>query len=446
MSLQLRHRAFLLCPEMFEDPRLPSLRSSRPNRQLMFEALADPRHGLCERTDITVMSNEPTSVVKPRLEQWFASASSDEVLVLYYTGHGLAGDDGELHLATATANEHGSLAVTGDELAAWIGGCRARQVYVIVDASHAGAQDVRTDGRVFQMLSGGDSVVGDSPAGQPSPFTARIASWFDSTFQPTLAGLFASMQPGDGDTVDPTVPMAQVVTEPAVAATAATAAVAPVAIAPELAATPPWGAPVAESVRRRRRRWNVAGWAAVVIVVVAGGAVLTRCRDDGSKEAVSTTPTTPTTVAPTDSAPPTTTLPITTPPTVEPTTIAPTTEVPAATTTEVASEAPAATEAGAPAQIELGIPGHPMASPPCTGGWIAQLASVDSTSEFTKASVTELLGTSGSSYTYAPDSCSTFDKGGRWYVVYLGPFATKDDAAAACKASGDEDCFARQLQ
>lgn len=193
MSMQLRHRAFLLCPEMFEDPRLASLRSSRPNRQLMFDALADERYALCDRSDITVMSNEPNSVVQPRLEHWFASATDDEVLVFYYSGHGLAAPDEELRLATATASKHGSHAVSGSELGAWMKGCRARQIYVIVDASHTGPQDVRSDGRVFQIIGSGDGVVGNSPLGEPSPFTRRLAAYFETSPAPSLAGLFQTL-------------------------------------------------------------------------------------------------------------------------------------------------------------------------------------------------------------------------------------------------------------
>lgn len=528
-STHSRHQAFLLCPEMFEDPRLASLRSSRPNRQLMFDVLTDEWTGLCERSDVTVMSNEPTSVVKPRLEHWFASAAANDVLILYYSGHGLAGADGELRLATATAGEHGSHAVSGGELAGWIAACRAREVWVIVDASPAGAPDVRTDGRVFQVIGSGDGVVADAPAGEPSAFTRRIAAWFESRPDPTLAGLFAALQrpggidpgaqPGGTDTADrpggigtgsqpggidpgsqrggmdaggqrtgtdtggrpsdewlagwPTEPLVDPAPLPVIVSVTDGPALAPqvsampahVSATPATgSATPPMGSatpptegpwpqrplPLVRPAPRRPGRW-VAGAAAVVLLVAGGAGVLTRCDGDddetgstvaSSSVAPSSAATASTSIAP-STAPPATTVAA-----VETTVVAPeTTEpVPVPTTTVVASAAPTTTTPPGPATIELGIPGHPLASPACTGGWIAQLASVDSTSEFAKASVTELLEAAGASYTYAPDSCSTFDRGGNWYVIYLGPFSTRDDAVAACEASGDEDCFARQLE
>ena len=483
MSTHVPHRAFLLCPGMFEDPRLRSLRSSRPNRDRMFETLADERHGLCERTDITVMSNEPHSAVKPRLEQWFASATSDETLVFYYSGHGLASPDAELRLATATAGEHGSHAIAGSELAAWISTSRARQLFVIVDAVHAGPQDVRTDGRVYQLIGSGDSVDVDAPAGQASAFTEWIAAWFATSPAPTLVGLFEALH---GPQPLQIVPQ-----------TSEPIAAAPVVVAPsdetirvDLAPTPPQGAPaptvapratmpatampttamptpamprtaaaapppvfLAAPADRRKRGWMVAASAVLLVAGVAGA--LTRC--GGDEEADSPTPTstavatTPTTTVDTASVPTSVALPgagTTVAVSVETTSVpADVTTLPA--TTAVASAAPitaAPTTVAAPGTVELGIPNHPLAKPACTGGWIAQLASVDATSEYARASVEDLLGTTGSSYTYAPESCSTFDKGGNWYVVYLGPFATKADAQAACKAAADEDCFPRQLQ
>ncbi len=492
MSTPSHARAFLLCPEMFEDPRLSSLRSSRPNRQLMFDALADERHGVCDRLDITVMSNEPNSVVQPRLEQWFRSATDDDVLVFYYSGHGLAEDGELLRLATATAGEQGSHAVSGHELASWIGRCRARLVYVIVDALHPGPQDVRTDGRVHQIIGSGDGVVADSPVGQPSPFTLRIAGYFGSDPDPSLEGLFRWLQGAERRVVaaQPIAPLSGVPEQaepvlepfagPIVELTAATTtATAQMAETPPLGSPVPMTTPVPPAVtvppvssvppaspvspapplltalpaeHRRRRRWTIAGWAALVLVVGVAGA-LTRCGGD-DEDAGSTTPTSIASTGPTSGSTETSTVgPATTIPASVTAAPAPTTTeaVPSASTTVVASEpattaAPTTTVAPGPATIELGIPNHPLATPACTGGWIAQLASVDSTSEFAKASVTELLETSGTSYTYAPDSCSTFDKGGKWYVVYLGPYATKDDALEACAESGDEDCFARQLQ
>ena len=474
MSTPTPHRAFLLCPGMFEDPRLRSLRSSRPNRDLMFEVLADERYGLCERVDITVMSNEPHSVVKPRLEHWFASASADEVLVFFYSGHGLASPDAELRLATATAGEHGSHAISGSELAAWIEASRARQVFLIVDAAHAGPQDVRTDGHVYQIIGSGDSVALDSPAGQPSTFTEWIATWFATTPAPTLGGLFEALH---GPQPLQIVPQ-----------TSEPIAAAPVVVAPsddtirvDIAATPPFGAPapafepttvaprtlqpslapapapppafLAAPADRRHRRWMAAASAVLVVAGVAGA--LTRCGGD-DEEAGSTTPTSVAATAPSGSVDATSVPTSVVVPGVGTTIAAPveTTTVPVdmttvvPTTTAVASAAPTTVPptTAAPGTIELGIPNHPLAKPACTGGWIAQLASVDASSEYAKASVEELLGMDGSSYTYAPDSCSTFDQGGNWYVVYLGPYTTRTDAVAACEASGDEDCFARQLE
>ena len=470
-------RAFLLCPGMFEDPQLRSLRSSRPNRQLMFEVLADERYGLCDRSGITVMSNEPNSVVKPRLEHWFASASAEETLVFYYSGHGLAAPDAELRLATATAGEHGSHAVSGSELAAWISGSRAQRVFVIVDAAHAGPQDVRTDGRVFQIIGGGDSVVVDSPAGQPSAFTEWIAEWFESSADPSLLGLFEALH---GPQPLQIVPQTS---EPIVAA--------PVVVTPsddsirvEISPTPPFGAPapafdptavaprtsartpqptaaptpapppifLAAPADRRHRGWVAAASAVLLVAGVAGA--LTRCGGD-DEEADSTTPTSVTATAPSSSVDASSVPTSAALPGVGTTVAAPaeTTTVPVdvttvVPTTAVASAAPttAAPTTADPATIELGIPNHPLAKPSCTGGWIAQLASVDASSEYAKASVEELLGADGSSYTYAPESCSTFDKGGNWYVVYLGPFTSRADAEAACKAADDEDCFPRQLR
>jgi serine/threonine-protein kinase len=138
------------------------------------------------------------------------------------------------------------------------------------------------------------------------------------------------------------------------------------------------------------------------------------------------------TVAPTAAtAPPVAPPPPTAAPTVAPT-VAPTTQAPAPPP---------------PGGGDLGVPGHPMQSPPCNGGFITVLASAIGSQATAESMGAVLDDFSGSNYLRTDVTCSSLtpsSNGQPIYVVYLGPFATDIEACNA-RDDGPDDSYVRRL-
>ncbi len=124
-----------------------------------------------------------------------------------------------------------------------------------------------------------------------------------------------------------------------------------------------------------------------------------------------------------------------------------TTEPPPTTTTE---PPPVTTAAGADEGAipgDLAIPGRPMRSPTCDGGYITVLASAVGDQATADGIGNVLDDYPGANYLRTDQTCSSLTPaidGAPIYVVYLGPFAFDSDACEA-RSEGPEGAYARRL-
>jgi WD40 repeat protein len=81
----------------------------------------------------------PLAVVKGL--EWLQEAESDDVVVIFYAGHGERDDKGDFQLLTATYDPQraAGTTVSGKELKAKLAGLRSRRVLLLLDACHSGA-------------------------------------------------------------------------------------------------------------------------------------------------------------------------------------------------------------------------------------------------------------------------------------------------------------------
>lgn len=99
-------------------------------------------------------------------------------------------------------------------------------------------------------------------------------------------------------------------------------------------------------------------------------------------------------------------------------------------TTQMATAAPG----GSAGEADLGIAGSVPKPPPCDGQWVVVLAS-SAQPAFDRAQIAQALTEfPGSSYFYAPNSCSSFravhPSGNKIYAVYFGLYASQADACS----------------
>ncbi|MGW8251240.1 MAG: caspase family protein, partial [Anaerolineales bacterium] len=152
--------ALIIANYEFDDPKLSRLVSPSRDAQTLSGVLADAEIGGYQT--ITLI-NENHSSVSRHIARLYQKRRKDDLLLLYYSGHGIKDDDGDLYLAVKDT-ETDTLSATALEayfITRRIDKCLSRRMVVILDCCYSGAF---TSGGAKAML-GGSSGMKDILAG-----------------------------------------------------------------------------------------------------------------------------------------------------------------------------------------------------------------------------------------------------------------------------------------
>src|SRR5829696_4176310 len=156
-----RRKALIIAVDEYEHPGLRRLRSPAADAEALAAALGDPRIGEFE---VSVVRNEPAYEIQSRLEDLFADARGDDVLLLHFSGHGLKGEAGDLYFAARNTrpNRLASTAVPAEFVQRCVRTSPSRSIVLLLDCSYGGAFR-----RGVSVKTAGDVSVLDSfPAGK----------------------------------------------------------------------------------------------------------------------------------------------------------------------------------------------------------------------------------------------------------------------------------------
>ena len=171
-----KSRALLLGFASYSDPSLPGLPSVKGNLSGLNEVLTDPEEtGLPPEHCITVSETDDVQgLIGSKLHD--LAAQADDMLLVYYAGHGLIGPNGELFLALPQTQNH-------PDLVAWtslrfqlvrsaVASARAHNRIIILDCCFSG-RALGTMAGVASAVSGqleasGTCTLASSPANSPS--------------------------------------------------------------------------------------------------------------------------------------------------------------------------------------------------------------------------------------------------------------------------------------
>lgn len=93
--------ALLISSYQFKDDNLRQLVAPAQNAKDLDKVLEDPAIGDFK---VRTMLNETRKRVIMEIEKFFAESKSDDLLLLYYSGHGIRDEKGELYFATIDTN------------------------------------------------------------------------------------------------------------------------------------------------------------------------------------------------------------------------------------------------------------------------------------------------------------------------------------------------------
>ncbi|WIN00453.1 caspase family protein [Actinoplanes oblitus] len=133
-----RREALIIAVHEYEDPGLSRLRAPSHDADALARVLGDRDIG---GFHVRQLRNEPAHTASEALEDFFADRDRDDVLLVYFSGHGLKDEDGTLHLAAANTKVHrlAATSVSAAFLNQQMNRSRSRRIVLILDCCYAGA-------------------------------------------------------------------------------------------------------------------------------------------------------------------------------------------------------------------------------------------------------------------------------------------------------------------
>ncbi len=138
-----KYRALLIGNSTYpaDEHNLQSLRGPVKDIAAVNRALVDRSTGLFEDVDVTLLPEVTSNRALRMLSRFFGSADRDDVLLVYFSGHGKLDQNGRLHLCMQDTETTDllSTAVSSTRLNEFAEASRARNVVIVLDCCHAGA-------------------------------------------------------------------------------------------------------------------------------------------------------------------------------------------------------------------------------------------------------------------------------------------------------------------
>ncbi|MEV4000847.1 transporter substrate-binding domain-containing protein [Actinomadura sp. NPDC049753] len=132
-------RAVLIGAGAFRDPELPDIPAVRTNLEDLHQVLTHPVHGLLAAEHCQVLA-DPADQAAVGIALTAAVREAEDLLLVYYCGHGVLDDTGVLHFAlTGTdAEQVGFSAVHVDLVKRMVGSARAKARVLLLDCCFSG--------------------------------------------------------------------------------------------------------------------------------------------------------------------------------------------------------------------------------------------------------------------------------------------------------------------
>ncbi|HEY3625621.1 MAG TPA: caspase family protein [Terracidiphilus sp.] len=171
--------ALIIANWEYQDPLLRGLVSPSRDAESLAGVLGDPAIGNFE---VSVLANQPSYRISEETEAFFGDRERDDLLLLYFSGHGVTDDDGQLYYA-APNTLHKRLRSTA-VAASWVNDimnqCRSRRQVLVLDCCHSGAV-ART--KAAGVVNVGKYFTGSTPEEGRGKFILTASDAFQYSFE-----------------------------------------------------------------------------------------------------------------------------------------------------------------------------------------------------------------------------------------------------------------------
>jgi TonB family protein len=134
-----RRLALVVGNTTYTDPRFNALSTPAQDVHRLVELLTNPRIGAFD--EVEPLINQTETVVSRAVERFFTGKTRDDLLLLYFSGHGMLDEEGQLYLALTDTEWDAprSSAVAAEFVARAMDATRSNRVVLILDCCHSGA-------------------------------------------------------------------------------------------------------------------------------------------------------------------------------------------------------------------------------------------------------------------------------------------------------------------
>jgi Caspase domain len=138
-----RYRALLIGNSSYpaDEHNLQTLKGPVKDIAALNRALVDPGSGLFADVDVTLLPEATSARAIRALGRFFGAAARDDVLLVYFSGHGKLDQSGRLHLCMQDTESTDllSTAVSSARINEFADASHARNVIIVLDCCYAGA-------------------------------------------------------------------------------------------------------------------------------------------------------------------------------------------------------------------------------------------------------------------------------------------------------------------
>jgi uncharacterized caspase-like protein len=138
-----QYRALLIGNSSYpaDEHNLQTLRGPVKDIAALNRALSDPQTGLFADVDVTLLPEATSARVIRALGRFFGAATREDILLVYFSGHGKLDQSGRLHLCMTDTEASDLLgtAVSSNRISEFADSSHARNVVIVLDCCHAGA-------------------------------------------------------------------------------------------------------------------------------------------------------------------------------------------------------------------------------------------------------------------------------------------------------------------
>ena len=136
--ITMTRSALIVASDQYEDPRFGQLRAPVQDAESLSRVLHDPAIG---DFDVRTLTNAPWHAVQVEVEDFFADRRRNDLLLLYFSCHGVKDQSGQLYFAT-TDTQFRRLAATGISssfVKEQMDRSRSRRIVLLLDCCYSGA-------------------------------------------------------------------------------------------------------------------------------------------------------------------------------------------------------------------------------------------------------------------------------------------------------------------